>query len=521
MSVQDRLIGFALASADLLVEIDPQGTIRLALGAPPLPGKQTTSLHGANLGDLIDGTGRTDFDELLTGLTTGLRSAPLNLTLCGGGEHRRPVTMTALRLPDLAPNISCALQFGTLRTAAPLMAPDAFVDRARSALGTDSANLAVAFVDVGGLEAAGQTAPQAVARVESAIRAAAAEGGGSTRLAPERFAVIRDADDTRDLSAEIDRIGRDEGLNLVVSVAQKSLEASGGSLNVLRALRLAVEGCLKDGGLENPGMAFSTALDRTLKDADRFQAMVRDKAFELHYQPIVDLETRAVRHFEALARFGRSGEPGAVIHMAEEMGLVEGFDLAVAQKALGRLRQPGAGLMKFAINVSGASLASDAYVQALLRMTDNDPSERKRLVVEVTETAALADIEAANRRLGALRQAGIRVCIDDFGSGSATFDYLRGLSVDTVKIDGRFVRGIERDDRSRTLITHLVELCAAMKLTTIAEMIETEEAAEIVKRLGVNQGQGWLFGRAEPDPVTTLPVAKPAARRVGAVEGWG
>jgi len=519
--MQDRLLGFALASADLLIEIDPQGMISLALGAPPLPGRDTARLHGATLGDLIDPNDRAALEDLLSGLATGIRSKPLGLTLRDDEAHRRPVTMTALRLPDLAPNISCALQFGPVRTVEPLMEPDAFVDRARLALATESANLAVAFVDVGGLEAATQTAPKAAARVESAIRSAAAEGGGSTRLAPERFAVIRDADDPRDLSAEIGRIGRDEGLNLVVSIAQKSLEASGGSLNVLRALRLAVEGCLKDGGLENPGMAFSTALDRTLKDADRFQTMVQDKAFELHYQPIVDLETRAVRHFEALARFGRNGEPGAVIHMAEEMGLVEGFDLAVAQKALGRLRQSGAGLMKFAINVSGASLASDAYVQAVLRMTENDPAERKRLVVEVTETAALADIAAANRRLGALRQAGIRVCIDDFGSGSASFDYLRGLSVDTVKIDGRFVRGIERDERSRTLIAHLVELCGAMQLTTIAEMIETEEAAEIVKGLGVDQGQGWLFGRAEPEPITTLPTAKPAARRVGAVEGWG
>ncbi|MNS76297.1 Cyclic di-GMP phosphodiesterase YfgF [compost metagenome] len=153
-------------------------------------------------------------------------------------------------------------------------------------------------------------------------------------------------------------------------------------------------------------------------------------------------------------------------------------------------------------------------------MTASEPDNRRRLIVEVTETAALADIAAANRRLSALRDAGIKVCIDDFGAGSAAFDYLRGLSVDAVKIDGAFVRDIDRDARTRTLIGHLVELCGSLGMTTIAEMIETEDAARAVQDLGVNYGQGWLFGRAEAEPVTTGPVAA-RARRQGVVEAWG
>jgi EAL domain-containing protein (putative c-di-GMP-specific phosphodiesterase class I) len=139
----------------------------------------------------------------------------------------------------------------------------------------------------------------------------------------------------------------------------------------------------------------------------------------------------------------------------------------------------------------------------------------------VTESAALADIESANRRLGALRAAGIKVCIDDFGAGAASYDYLRGLSVDTVKIDGRFVEGLETDPRARTMIGHLVDLCRSMKVETIAEMIETQGVADVLRDLGVDQGQGWLFGKAEAEPRTVRAPEATSARRVGALVGWG
>ena len=84
-------------------------------------------------------------------------------------------------------------------------------------------------------------------------------------------------------------------------------------------------------------------------------------------------------------------------------------------------------------------------------------------------------------------------------AGAAAFDYLRGLSVDAVKIDGSLVRGIDSDARTRTLIGHLVDLCGSLNLTTIAEMIETEGVARTVQDLGVNHGQGWLFGKALPE----------------------
>lgn len=532
MTIRKRLLGFAFASSDLLLELDANGSTVFALGSGPTAGLSGESFCGVALGDRVAPQCVEALNVLLKGLTAGARSAPIELLFIAGEGRLRRATARFFRLPDLAPNVSCAVTWEgpayalhdpAAKTAA--LEPQAFLEKARAVLAppAEPRDLAVAFVDVEGLAAAqsqGEAGERLSARVEAALQAASIDGATAGRLGPERFALVRDRGDT-DIAGEVREIGRSEGFDLSAQCNQSDLTAGGESLSALRALRVAVEGCLKDGGASRPEVSFTAALSRTLNDAHAFQAMVRDRRFDLHYQPIVDLKTGAVHHFEALARFKGTSGPAAAIRMAEEMALIEGFDVAVAEKALVRLRQPGAGLLKFAINVSGASLADDRYVHSLLRMTSARPDERHRLIVEVTESAALSDVEAANRRIGALRSAGIKACIDDFGAGAASYDYLRRLSVDTVKIDGGFVQGLESDPKARTLIGHLVELCRSLNVETIAEMIETQGAADILTEIGVDLGQGWLFGKAEAEPRTILASNEPVSRRMGVVAGWG
>ena len=527
MSIRHRILGLAFASGDLLLELTADGTVALALGAGPAAGCGLEAFQSKRLADrLISRDGRPVL-ELLGDIKPGARKAIDILFDCGDGKARR-ATLGAFMLPDLAPNVSCSVSYqGPVFTldvgdTPELIGTEAFLSRARNAMnGEGGGDLSVSFIDVIGLTASGEAGARAAARIESALQSASIDGSSAARLAPDRYAVLRDTSDTRDVAGEVGELARDEGLSLDVSSSQSRLTGSV-PVNALRALRFAIETCLKDNGEGQPNMAFDTALARTLREADQFRAVIRDKDFALHYQPIVALDSGAVHHFEALARFG-GGPTAGTIQMAEELALIEGFDLAVAEKALQRLRAPGSGLIKIAINVSGASLSNDSYVQQLLRMTASAPLERRRLIVEVTESVALADVDAANRRLRGLREAGISLCIDDFGAGSASFDYVRGLSVDTVKIDGKFVKGLETDSRAQTLIAHLTELCGSLKLTTIAEMIETQAAADILRSLGVDYGQGWLFGKAEAEPRTVLPAndVSSRARRRGAVEAWG
>jgi len=531
MSIRKSLLGFAFAASDLLVELAPDGTVLFALGSGPVAAVPVERLVGTSLFSAVGKASAGIIESAVTDLKPGSRSGPVEALFAADENRVRRAMIRFFVLPDLAPNVSASVTWEGPAyqlhdpKARPVLTPGAFMDRTRDVLTAPGASgdFAVAFLDVDGLRAAdalGEAGERLNARVEAALQAASIDGDSASKLGPERFAILRDRTLSADLAGEVHELGLSEGLELGVRCSEVSVDAGNESLNSLRALRFAVEGCIRDGGLENPEQTFTEALSRTLKHADAFRTMVRDRGFDLHYQPIVDLKTRAVHHFEALARFKGTNGPADTIHMAEEMALIDSFDVVVAEKALARLRRPGAGLLKFAVNVSGASLADDRYVQSVLRMTSARPEERRRLIVEVTESAALADVEAANRRIGALRAAGIKVCIDDFGAGSASYDYLRGLSVDTIKIDGKFVDGLETDARARTMIGHLIELCASLKVDTIAEMIESEATADILRDLGVDHGQGWLFGKAEIEPRTQLTSVEPA-RRVGAVVGWG
>lgn len=227
----------------------------------------------------------------------------------------------------------------------------------------------MAFVDVPGLAVAdGEDGHRAGVRIQAALQAASVDGSSAARLAPERFALLRHAEDGRDVALEVFEAAAAEGLDLSPLVAQALIPRGADVVSTLKALRFTIEGCLQNTALEHPERLFSQTLKTTLQHADQFRVAVRAHQFALHYQPIVDLGSGAVHHFEALARFGPDS-PAKAICMAEELGLIEEFDLAVLEKALHKARQPGNGLIKLAVNVSAASLSTDHYVEALLRLT--------------------------------------------------------------------------------------------------------------------------------------------------------
>lgn len=525
MNTKSRLLGMAFAAADTLLELDAEGRIHMTLGAGPRPGGPSVDAWGGlRLIDLVGKSGQKPLADALAAIRPNERPAPIDTLIVCDADHVRRARLRLYQLPDLAPAISCAISYegAAFTLAVPeaptLLSADGLLNRVRGSLATGQSEVAVAFVDIPGLDAPDEAHQRAAARVAAVLQASSIDGASAARLAPERFALVRPADCSLDIEAQVRDAGAAEGVDLAARATQAAL--SGGSAGPsVRALRFALEACIKDGGVDGAGVAFSESLKRTLREAERFRVMVKARDFTLEYQPIVDLSTGVTHHFEALARFGSHG-PADSIRLAEELGLIEGFDLAVAEKALMQLRRPGFGLTRIAVNVSGASLGENGYVDGLLRLTAAAPEIRSRLLIEVTETAAVADIEAAGRRLTALRRAGIRVCLDDFGVGAASLDYLHRLPADTVKIDGRFVREITSDQRARDLVAHLVEMCADLKMTTIAEMVETEAQATAIRELGVGYGQGWLFGRPALEPVLTAPEPVTARRR-GAVAGWG
>ncbi|MBR0669359.1 EAL domain-containing protein, partial [Roseomonas hellenica] len=203
--------------------------------------------------------------------------------------------------------------------------------------------------------------------------------------------------------------------------------------------------------------------------------------------------------------------PDGFVRCAEAVGMSDALDLAVTERVLQALSTSAASI---AVNLSGLSVQSPEFRDALLGMLDAAPAILPRLLVEITESVEIENEAEAARTLAALRERGVKLCLDDFGAGAAAFRYLRAFRVDWIKIDGTYVTNAARSARDRAFIQSMVSLSVSVGATVIAERIETEAEAALMRNLGVHCGQGWLVGRPAP-----LPRAA-AAKREGVKETW-
>jgi EAL domain-containing protein (putative c-di-GMP-specific phosphodiesterase class I) len=238
-------------------------------------------------------------------------------------------------------------------------------------------------------------------------------------------------------------------------------------------------------------------LDRTEAQAGAVRAAIENGRFRMVYQPVVRLADRSIHHFEALLRpFPISGHENSstqeFVGFVEAMGMAELLDRAVLRRASETLAGARA---RVAVNVSGLSMQSASFRADLLELIESTPALASQLLVELTETADIEDVPAAVETVNRLAAAGVPVCLDDFGAGFAAFRYLKEFRVDFVKIDGSYVHSACVGARDSGFVGAMVELARCAGAAAIAEMIETEAQAETMMALGVEFGQGWLFGR--------------------------
>lgn len=213
------------------------------------------------------------------------------------------------------------------------------------------------------------------------------------------------------------------------------------------------------------------------------------------FQPIVDLASRAVAGYEALARFttGVERRPDLWFETAEEVGLREELELAAIRAALGRFDDLPPDVF-LSINASPGTAVSEGLEEALLGLPLG------RLELEVTEHAPIADYDALEAGLRPLRVRGLRLAVDDAGAGFASLRHILRLRPDIIKLDISLTRDIDRDQGRRALARALVSYAIEMGLSIVAEGIETEAELETLAGFGVRYGQGYLLGRPGPLP---------------------
>ncbi len=227
------------------------------------------------------------------------------------------------------------------------------------------------------------------------------------------------------------------------------------------------------------------------------QNAMRDHRLLFMYQPIVAADTHEVVKYEALLRMrdekGDIVPAGAFIPVIEQLGMARALDRYVLDMAVDELREaPDATL---AINISGLTASDQSWLRALISAVRSTPHIAPRLVVEITETAALHDIEESARFVNVVRDLGCKVAIDDFGAGFTSFRHLKALTVDMVKIDGSFVLNLSRNVDNQLFVRNLMGLAATFGLETVAEFVENAEDADFLLKAGVGLLQGYYFGR--------------------------
>jgi EAL domain-containing protein (putative c-di-GMP-specific phosphodiesterase class I) len=225
--------------------------------------------------------------------------------------------------------------------------------------------------------------------------------------------------------------------------------------------------------------------------------------FVVHYQPIVSLRDREVAHYEALVRLADepSGElvsPGQFLPVAERSGLICQIDRLVLQQVLALLASPRHPGLRLAVNLSARSVTDPGMLRHVERALARNRVEPDRLVFEVTETDAICDMDRARAFCAGVRALGCEIALDDFGAGFGTFQYLKALPFDYLKIDGSFVRSLPCSPKDQLVVRALAGLAAAMGKRTVAEFVRDEPTAALLCRFGIDQAQGFAFGRPMP-----------------------
>jgi PAS domain S-box-containing protein len=249
--------------------------------------------------------------------------------------------------------------------------------------------------------------------------------------------------------------------------------------------------------------ASSAQHEKIVITPDDIQEGIRRNEFEIHFQPKVDAATLCVVGMECLARWQHKGQmipPDVFIDMAERHGLIGSLSELVITKALiggARLAEAGYDLT-IAINLSANCLSDIRLPEFILASVQVTGFKAENLILEITETGVMADIATALDVMTRLRLKGFKLSIDDFGTGYSSMEQLQRIPFGELKLDKSFVQGASEETMARAILASSIEMARKMKLSTVAEGVETQTDLDLVRGLGCDLVQGWYIAKAMP-----------------------
>jgi diguanylate cyclase (GGDEF)-like protein len=317
-------------------------------------------------------------------------------------------------------------------------------------------------------------------------------GPGAARVAAERFmkAVRETAIKTTacPLSATISLGGV-----IVPDQANSVQDALNGALRALDVAKSKRFDCFV---LHGPATAGTNLRARSRAIADNVMHAIDDHRMRLVLQPMVGAKTGKPEIYECLLRMekpdGSLVSAGEFVPVAEQLGLSRLLDRRTLELAVALLKQHPD--LVLSLNVSGLTCTDKEWLATLARLTEGKKDVLRRMVVEITETAAIQDIDQSVNFVDSLKELGCRVAIDDFGAGYTSFKNLKLLNVDIVKIDGVFVKNVADDTSDQIFIKTMIELARTFGMETVAEWVGDERSVKHLTDAGITYMQGYYYG---------------------------
>ncbi|HEX6753826.1 MAG TPA: EAL domain-containing protein [Solirubrobacterales bacterium] len=336
------------------------------------------------------------------------------------------------------------------------------------------------------------------------------------RLSGDEFAVLMPQTDTpgalqlgEDLRAQVaeSTAPTPDAPNATISVGITMFggEREVGAEAVLAAADQAMYWAKEEGRnqivlFQDPGEPKRRQERRQTTSARIRDALTHDR-LSLHTQPIRSLASGGIERYELLLRMtGENGEllpAAAFIEAAERSGMVQELDRWVVAQALELLagRERSGDPVSLHVNLSGASVADLSVLEFIERRLDEGDADPARCTFEITETARVHDYEAAGGFADRLTEFGCQVAIDDYGAGFGPFHYLKKIPFDLIKIDGSFIRDMPNSDADQLTVQAIVQIARGLGKTTIAEYVQDDVTAEMLREYGVDMAQGYHLGR--------------------------
>jgi EAL domain-containing protein (putative c-di-GMP-specific phosphodiesterase class I)/GGDEF domain-containing protein len=526
---RDRFVAFSFAAADILLELNDSGVVSFVSGASSrLSGSAARAGAAAPVvlnHPFLSHVAESDHifvTELLRRIRVGGKMTPVTVRFNGKDGEPLPAILGGCRLPTnpgvlylTITFISPGLGSGDDEETPALPGRRDFetvVERKLHQSMSIGQPVSLTYLLLDGMIAyrrqGGNSADKLLATLSSFLRANSLGGDGLGAISDDRYAVIH----SRDVKAEalrqnVARIAsRHAGDGIAVSA--ETVNFDGGGVNESDAVRALLYSLRQFESQDGAGLKLQSVIDaarqtlkKTVPRIAEARSVISARGFELAFQPIVDIASGEIRHFEALSRVKGFPSVQEFILFIEDTGMIEEFDMAVLESTLRILAFEARDNWRphVAVNISARSLGSDSFLPKLNQVLRPYKDLVPQILFELTETTYIRDFAAANRRMQELRSFGNKVCMDDVGAGGTSFESLRSIQVDYAKIDGSLVKGAHTSARTRRLLESVMQYCEHAGVEVIAEFIEDEDDEDLVRSFGVGYGQGNRYGKPRTD----------------------